>query len=62
MSATKLAQTVLYGAIRTLIVYLVHKMVDTPYWKNDLAVEFWLVAAMVIVAVDRFRTFGAKSA
>jgi len=62
LSATGLARTVLYGAVGTLIVYLVHGMVDTPYWKNDLAVEFWLVAAMVIVAIDRFRTFGAKSA
>jgi O-antigen ligase len=61
-SATGLARTVLYGAVGTLIVYFVHGMVDTPYWKNDLAVEFWLVAAMVIVAVDRFRTFGAQSA
>ena len=62
VGAAGLARTVLYGAVGTLIVYLVHGMVDTPYWKNDLAVEFWLVAAMVIVAVDRFRTFGAKSA
>lgn len=49
--ATGLSRTVLYGGVGTLIVYLVHGMVDTPYWKNDLAVEFWLVAALVVVAM-----------
>jgi O-antigen ligase len=46
-----LGRTLLYGGVGTLIVYLVHGMVDTPYWKNDLAVEFWLVAALVVVAI-----------
>lgn|GEM_PF-559095 len=49
--ATGLARTLLYGGVGTLIVYLVHGFVDTPYWKNDLAVEFWLVAALVVVAL-----------
>ena len=49
--ATGLARTLLYGAMGTLVVYLFHGLVDTPYWKNDLAVEFWLVAAVTFVAV-----------
>lgn len=48
--ATGLARTLLFAAVGTLIVYLVHGMVDTPYWKNDLAVEFWLVAAVIVVS------------
>jgi O-antigen ligase len=48
--ATGLARPVLYGAVGTLLVYFVHGLVDTPYWKNDLAVEFWLVAALTVVA------------
>jgi O-antigen ligase len=49
--ATGLARTLLYGAVGTLVVYLVHGMVDTPFWKNDLAVEFWLVAALLVIAL-----------
>lgn len=51
-NASGLARPLLYGGVGTLIVYLVHGMVDTPYWKNDLAVEFWLVAAVVVVAAS----------
>lgn len=29
-----------------LIVILVHGMVDMPYFKNDLAIQFWLLAAL----------------
>ncbi|MGH7666355.1 MAG: O-antigen ligase family protein [Candidatus Dormibacteria bacterium] len=30
---------------------LVHGLLDSPYWKNDLAAEWWLLAALVTVAV-----------
>jgi putative inorganic carbon (HCO3(-)) transporter len=50
-NASGLGRTLLYGGVGTLIVYLVHGMVDTPYWKNDLAVEFWLVAALIVVGL-----------
>lgn len=30
---------------------LVHGLVDSPYWKNDLSVEWWALAALVVVAV-----------
>jgi O-antigen ligase len=61
-SATGLARPLLYGGLGTLIVYFVHGMVDTPYWKNDLAVEFWLVAALIVVALGwAVRSAGASS-
>ncbi len=35
----------LFGAILTIII---HGLVDAPYFKNDLAVFFWIVIAMVL--------------
>ncbi|MGC2191225.1 MAG: O-antigen ligase family protein [Candidatus Dormiibacterota bacterium] len=29
----------------------VHGLLDSPYWKNDLSAEWWLLAALVTVAV-----------
>lgn len=46
-----LARPILFGSVGTLIVYLVHGLVDTPFWKNDLAIEFWLVAALTVAAI-----------
>ena len=58
--ATGMARPVLFAAVGTLIVYLVHGLVDTPYWKNDLAVEFWLVAALTVVAAGWTMAAAAK--
>lgn len=55
MRSSGFARPLLYGAVGTLIVYFVHGLVDTPYWKNDLAVEFWLVAALTLIGI-RLRT------
>jgi O-antigen ligase len=41
----------LWGAVGALVLYTVHGMFDSPYWKNDLSVEFWLLAALQVVAV-----------
>ncbi|MHB1522538.1 MAG: O-antigen ligase family protein [Candidatus Dormibacteria bacterium] len=30
---------------------LIHGLVDSPYWKNDLSVEWWALAALLVVAV-----------
>jgi putative inorganic carbon (HCO3(-)) transporter len=49
--ATGLERPVLWGAVGALILYLVHGLFDSPYWKNDLSVEFWLLAALQVVAV-----------
>jgi putative inorganic carbon (hco3(-)) transporter len=61
-NATGLSRSLIYGAVGTLIVYLVHGMVDTPYWKNDLAVEFWLVAALLVVALGWISARSADAA
>jgi putative inorganic carbon (HCO3(-)) transporter len=33
------------------VAIIVHGLLDSPYWKNDLAAEWWLLAALVTVAV-----------
>lgn len=33
-----------------LLTILIHGLFDTPYFKYDLAVEFWLLAAMIVIA------------
>jgi O-antigen ligase len=48
---TDINRPVLWGAVGALILYTVHGMFDSPYWKNDLSVEFWLLAALQVVAV-----------
>jgi hypothetical protein len=35
-----------------LVLWGLHGIVDSPYWKNDMAVEFWLVAAIGFAAVQ----------
>jgi len=30
---------------------LVHGLVDTPYWMNDLSLEFWVLAAVTVVSI-----------
>ncbi|MBL7053203.1 MAG: O-antigen ligase family protein [Candidatus Portnoybacteria bacterium] len=32
--------------IGVMIYILIHGLIDTPYWKNDLAVLFWLIIAL----------------
>ncbi|HVB53364.1 MAG TPA: O-antigen ligase family protein [Candidatus Acidoferrales bacterium] len=33
------------------VAIIVHGLLDSPYWKNDLAAEWWLLAALLTVAV-----------
>ena len=42
---------VIWGSVGALLLYLVHGLFDSPYWKNDLSVEFWLVAALQVIAI-----------
>jgi len=39
-----------WGAGGALVLWFVHGMVDSPYWKNDMSVEFWMLVALVLVA------------
>jgi putative inorganic carbon (HCO3(-)) transporter len=38
------------GTLLALLAVLVHGTVDTPYFKNDLSLEFWAIAALGLVA------------
>jgi O-antigen ligase len=49
--ATDIWRPVIWGASGALVLYLVHGLLDSPYWKNDLSVEFWLMAAFEVVAI-----------
>lgn len=49
--ATGIWRPVIWGASGALVLILVHGLFDSPYWKNDLSVEFWLLAALEVVAI-----------
>ena len=44
-------QPVLWGVGTGFAMVAVHGIVDSPYWKNDLSLEFWLLAALEVVAL-----------
>lgn len=54
-AATDVYRPLLWGAVGALILYTVHGLFDSPYWKNDLSVEFWLLAALNVVAIRALR-------
>jgi O-antigen ligase len=49
----------LWGAVGALALFAVHGLFDSPYWKNDLSVEFWIVAALLVAAVRATRRAAA---
>jgi O-antigen ligase len=49
----------LWGTGAAFAMLVAHGIVDTPYWKNDLSAEFWLLAAIQVVAL---RAVSAASA
>lgn len=53
--ASGFEKALLWGVVGTVVTWAVHGIVDSPYWKNDMAVEFWLVVA-IAVALTRMRT------
>jgi hypothetical protein len=32
-------------------VFTVHGLVDSPYWKNDLSLQFWILAGLEVIAI-----------
>ncbi len=54
-AAVDIWRPVLWGCVGTIVLWLVHGLFDSPYWKNDLSVEFWLVAALSVVAARAVR-------
>jgi len=51
LRANGFEKALLWGATGTVILWTVHGFVDTPYFKNDMSAEFWIVAAIGTVAV-----------
>jgi len=49
--ATGIYQPLLWGLGAAFAMFAVHGLVDSPYWKNDLSLEFWVLAALEVVAI-----------
>jgi len=56
VGATGLTKAILWGVLAGLTMFAVHGMVDTPYYKNDLAIEFWMLAALDVAAINAIAT------
>ena len=54
--ASGLERALLWGLVGTVVTWAVHGVFDSPYWKNDMAVEFWLVAAICLATVRALRS------
>jgi O-antigen ligase len=48
----------LWGTSAAFVAVAVHGMFDTPYFNNDISLEFWIVAALEVAAL---RTMAAKT-
>ena len=48
----------LWGVMGSLVLWGIHGLVDSPYWKNDMSVEFWVLAAIELAAIG---SIAAKS-
>ena len=46
------ARPLLWGTSAAFIAIAVHGMFDTPYFNNDISVEFWFLAALEIAAIN----------
>ena len=44
-------RAMLWGVSGSLVLWGVHGLVDSPYWKNDMSVEFWILAALEVMAI-----------
>jgi putative inorganic carbon (hco3(-)) transporter len=54
-SAPDLYRPLLWGIFAAWVVFVIHGLVDSPYWKNDLSLEFWILAALEVVAISAVR-------
>ena len=41
----------MWGVMGSLVLWGVHGLVDSPYWKNDMSVEFWVIAAIEVAVI-----------
>ncbi len=56
--ASGFQRALLWGVSGSFVLWGVHGLVDSPYWKNDMSVEFWILAALELVAI---RAIGQKA-
>jgi O-antigen ligase len=49
--ASGLYRPLLWGLGTGFAMLAVHGLVDSPYWKNDLSLEFWVLAALEVVVL-----------
>ncbi|HEY3195098.1 MAG TPA: O-antigen ligase family protein [Candidatus Dormibacteraeota bacterium] len=49
--ATGFHRALLWGLGTAFVMITVHGLVDNPFWKADLSLEFWLLAALEVLAV-----------
>jgi O-antigen ligase len=42
----------LWGVLAAFVAWTVHGVVDSPYWKNDMAAEFWILAALELAVIS----------
>lgn len=45
------------GLIAAMIAIIIHGFFDTPYFKNDLAVEFWVLVGLMVVILRQAQDF-----
>jgi O-antigen ligase len=48
-------KALLWGVVGTMVTWAIHGIVDSPYWKNDMAVELWLVVAIEVAVVGALK-------
>jgi O-antigen ligase len=51
-AATGFWRPLLWGTAASFVAIAAHGTFDTPYFKNDLAIEFWMVAAIEVAALS----------
>jgi O-antigen ligase len=52
-------QVIHLGVFLALVAVIVHGLVDVPYWKNDLSLEFWTILSLTLAGLlIRSRTAG----
>jgi O-antigen ligase len=59
--ATGLERELMWGTGTAFVMLAVHGLVDSPYWKNDLSVEFWMLAAIEVAVLRLLRAAPAPA-
>ena len=56
--ATGFPRALLWGSGAAFAMVITHGLVDNPYWKNNMSVEFWLIAALEVLALAAVKRAG----